>query len=369
MSEFLEKNKDKVNKLKSLIIRLHNGEDQSKIKEEFVKEFKYVSGSEIVQIEQQLVKEGIKVEEIMGLCDIHASLFKDNLSEIHSDRVNHPFDYFKEDNKKINDYIQNNNDKLTVDYIFELYNLVDSHYGKKEQLLFPLLEYANITTIPQVMWGVDNEIREDIKKVYAQIKNDEDIKSQYLEVENRILEMITKENNVLYQVLQEHISNDLWDKLDHAIKNEMSINLGNDSLSNDFIDGEIQLPSGKLSPLELEKLLNILPIDITFVNKEDRVVYVSQGKDRIFERPLTVIGREVKLCHPPQSAHIVESIINDFKSKKKNHEFFWIKFKGMYVYIQYFAVYDNNNDYLGVVEVSQNIQHIQSITGEKRLAD
>ena len=115
--------------------------------------------------------------------------------------------------------------------------------------------------------------------------------------------------------------------------------------------------------------MNILPIDITFVDKNDKVAYVSQGKHRIFERPLTVIGREVRFCHPPTSLQRVEKIINDFKEKRSDHEHFWLNFKGMYVYIQYFALYDADDDYLGVVEVSQDIAPLQAISGEKRLND
>lgn len=368
MSEMLGKKNDKVKKLKDLILRLHNGEDEDKVKEEFIVDFKYVSGAEIAQMEQQLVSEGMDVEEIMSLCDIHASLFQDNLEELHSDKANHPFDYFREDNKFLDTFMKANNDNITLAYVNELYDKVDAHYGKKEQLLFPLLEYVEIKTIPQVMWGVDNEIRNELKELQSALIEHNDSENLYKAIQQRIQDMITKENNVLYQMLEEHLSNELWDKLDKAIKNDEVINLHEEEISTQTLfEGYVNLPSGKVTPLELEKVLNVLPLDITFVGKNDKVAYVSQGKHRVFDRPLTVLGREVKLCHPPQSVHVVEAILDDFKAKRKDHEYFWIKFKGMYVYIQYFAIYDNQGEYLGVVEVSQDISCIQSITGEKRL--
>lgn len=368
MSEMLGKKHDKVHKLKNLILRLHDGEDETNIKAEFVADFKYVSGSEIAKMEKQLVEEGMDVNEIMRLCDIHASLFQDNLEELPSNSTaDHPFDYFREDNAALATFMKANKPTITLAYVNELYDKVDAHYGKKEQLLFPLLEHMDIKTIPQVMWGVDNEIREELRNVQAALIEQGDSETLYNAVQQKIQDMITKENNVLYQMLEEHLSQELWDKLDNAIKQNEAIDL--DAAAQTIFDGYVTLPSGKVTLLELEKLLNALPFDITFVDKNDKVAYVSQGIHRVFDRPLTVLGREVRLCHPPQSVHIVEAILADFKAKRKDHEYFWIKFKGMYVYIQYFAIYDDQEEYLGVVEVSQDIQGIQNITGEKRLLD
>ncbi|HOO26722.1 MAG TPA: PAS domain-containing protein, partial [Clostridiales bacterium] len=131
----------------------------------------------------------------------------------------------------------------------------------------------------------------------------------------------------------------------------------------------IVLPTGEFALNELEQVLNHLPFDITFVDKNDVVKYFSQGKDRIFVRTKAVIGRNVSKCHPPASVHVVENIVADFKSGKKDHEDFWINMGDTYVYIRYFAVRDEAGEYLGVVEVTQDIKPIQAITGEKRLVE
>ena len=131
--------------------------------------------------------------------------------------------------------------------------------------------------------------------------------------------------------------------------------------------GYIKFDAGILTPEEINAMLNTLPLDITFVDKEGAVKYFSQGEERIFPRPKTIIGRQVENCHPPGSVHIVEEIVKDLKSGKKDHEDFWIKMKDVYAHIRYFAVRNAQGKFLGIMEVTQNIKPIQEITGEKRL--
>ena len=116
-------------------------------------------------------------------------------------------------------------------------------------------------------------------------------------------------------------------------------------------------------------MFNALPLDITFVDKTGAVKYFSQGKDRIFARPKTIIGRMVENCHPPASVHVVEKVVEDLRSGRKDHEDFWIRMGDKYVLIRYYAVRNANGEYLGTMEVTQDIRPIQEITGEKRLAD
>jgi PAS domain S-box-containing protein len=119
----------------------------------------------------------------------------------------------------------------------------------------------------------------------------------------------------------------------------------------------------------LEAMLNTLPVDITFVDKDNIVKYFSHGAERIFPRTKSVIGRSVENCHPPASVHVVEKVVEDLRSGKKDHEDFWIKMGEKYVLIRYFAVRGADGEYLGTLEFSQNIKPLQEITGEKRLLD
>jgi hypothetical protein len=138
--------------------------------------------------------------------------------------------------------------------------------------------------------------------------------------------------------------------------------------SEQTIDQErIQLPSGSLTPSELTTILNSIPFDLTFVDKDDRVRYFTQGRERIFSRSRAILGRKVQLCHPPSSVHIVEQILEDFRSGRQNRAPFWINLKDKFIHIEYFALRDQDGEYLGTLEVSQDLTRKRSLEGEQRL--
>jgi hypothetical protein len=134
-------------------------------------------------------------------------------------------------------------------------------------------------------------------------------------------------------------------------------------------EGPIAFETGSFSKEELELLLNTLPVDITFIDKDDTVRYFSQGKDRIFVRTKAVIGRKVQQCHPQKSVHKVNQILEAFKNGSKDVAEFWITLNGRLVYIRYFPVRKASGDYLGCLEVTQDLTEIKKIEGEKRLLD
>jgi PAS domain S-box-containing protein len=124
-----------------------------------------------------------------------------------------------------------------------------------------------------------------------------------------------------------------------------------------------------LSPEVLEAIFDSLPVDITFIDETDTVRYYSRGDKRIFRRTPSVIGRKVQQCHPQQSIHKVNQVVSDLKSGKRDVAEFWIELKGRRIYIRYFPVRDKAGNYMGVVEVTQDITDLQKIKGEKRLLD
>jgi PAS domain S-box-containing protein len=125
----------------------------------------------------------------------------------------------------------------------------------------------------------------------------------------------------------------------------------------------------KLSHEVIEALLDALPVDITFVDEEDKVRYFNKEGKRIFARSRKIIGLKVQKCHPQKSIHVVNQILEDFRNKKRDSANFWIDLKGQKTYIRYFAVRDKKGKYLGCLEVTQDITDIQKITGQKRLLD
>ncbi len=131
----------------------------------------------------------------------------------------------------------------------------------------------------------------------------------------------------------------------------------------------LQFETGALSEEEVEAMLDSLPIDITFVDKEDSVKYFNKAGKRIFVRTKAVIGRKVQLCHPQKSVHIVNKILEAFKTDKKDVAEFWIQVNNRLIHIRYFAVRDKNGKYLGTMEVTQDLTDIKKIEGEKRLVD
>lgn len=131
----------------------------------------------------------------------------------------------------------------------------------------------------------------------------------------------------------------------------------------------LQFETGALSEEEVEAVLDSLPVDISFVDKEDRVKYFNKAGKRIFVRTKAVIGRRVQLCHPKKSVHIVNKILESFKTGKKDVAEFWIQMNNRLIHIRYFAVRDKYGKYVGTMEVTQDITDIKKIEGEKRLLD
>ena len=178
---------------------------------------------------------------------------------------------------------------------------------------------------------------------------------------------------ILFPLLRDTLSENDFKAIAQALENpENAIYQSKEevqtSSESEVVDGDVRMSMGRLSTTEVNAIMNTLPLDMTFVDANDRVKFVSQGKHRIFDRPASVIGRPVHLCHPPQSVHIVKAIVEDLRSGKKDHEDFWINFRGQFVYIRYYAVRDEAGEYLGCLEVTQEISEIRSLEGEKRLA-
>ncbi len=397
MSEHINNREYRKEIIKQIIKELHDGKSVDEVKGRFEEAFKGVSAVEITEAEQALIKEGLPITEVQRLCDVHSAVFKGSIEEIHRESdptkiPGHPANVLFLENReiekiienKIKPYIDNLSDKESVEKLkdgFEQLLKIDIHYSKKENLLFPYMEKYGITAPPKVMWGVDDEIRADLKSIYSDLPSghlNDGIKKRIEEALTRVNEMIFKEENIMIPMLLDVMSQDEWKtaadnsseighmlrwvpewKPDEEAKEEIKEEMSE--------PGTITLPSGVFKVNELTHMLNTLPFDITFVGSDDTVKYFSESSERIFPRPRTIIGRNVSNCHPPASVHIVEEIVDDFKSGKKEHEDFWIKMKDKYIHIRYYAVRDEKGEYLGVLEVSQDIKPIQEITGEKRL--
>lgn len=404
MSEFIDNSKFRREELKRLIKRLHDGASVDDVKEEFQKNFGEISTTEISQIEQELVKEGLPIEEVQRLCDVHASVFDGSIEDIHhtKDQTNikgHPAYIFKKENEALEKVIteeihpyakmleegMNQTAVLMLRIGLERLSEINIHFARKENVFFPLLEKYGITAPPKVMWGIDDEIRKELKEVLAILSQEEfdleDTLNKAKAVVQKTKDMIFKENNILLPLMNDTFTIVEWFKIDKSQRENglcLIEDVAWDKDEQDFeeeehieetLSGEIPFDAGTLTNEEVNAILNTVPLDMTFVDKHDKVKYFTQGKERIFDRPHTILGRDVNMCHPPSSVHIVEKIVSDLRSGKKDNEDFWIRMGDMFVYIRYFAVRAKDGEFLGTLEVTQNIKPITELEGEKRLLE
>jgi hypothetical protein len=405
MSELFGKKGDKKEVLKEMIKRLHQGANPEEIKEKFKEVIKGTTPTEIARIEEELIKEGMPREEIQRLCDVHLAVFKESREkEENLPPPGHPIHILMEEHKLLLKLTHGLKDiareiegaknfnsvsekmKQLPDFV-EHFKESESHYLREENVLFPYLEKHGIKEPPAIMWMEHNKIREIKKILYQLIEAHKsmgfgDFTKQLNEVALSLTDMLSthfyKENNILFPTALEVMEENEWkdirnqfDELGYCCFTPESARIPIAEkkvlLSKPEIEGMIPFETGTLSSEEIETIFNTLPVDITFVDKDDTVRYFSQSKERIFPRTKAVIGRKVQQCHPQKSVHIVNQILGDFRDGKRDVAEFWINLKGRLIYIRYFAIRNRKKEYLGCLEVTQDITDIKKIEGEKRL--
>ena len=405
MSELIDNAQKRRELLKHMILQLHKGEAPDAIRKQLIRLLGEVPYNDVVEVEQQLISEGLPTEEVLKLCDIHTEVLKGqiDLSESSAVPPGHPVHTFRQENRALEGELALL-DKLfaTIDQLppeadateimaqvrvrMNALSDVEKHYQRKEYLLFPFLEKHEITGPPTVLWGKHDETRELMKGVIETLQSMSDITAEEARTvteavikpaSKSISEMIYKEEEILLPMSLDTLTEAEW------------LDIYNQSLSIGFclydptdewrpqIEGDtdttadqkerIQLPSGSFSPTELTAILNTIPFDLTFVDKDDTVRYFTQGRERIFQRNRAILGRKVQMCHPPKSVHIVEKILEDFKSGSQDQAAFWINLGERFVHIEYYALRDGQGGYLGTLEVSQDLTEKRALTGERRL--
>ena len=367
---------------------------------------KSIPYNEVVEVEQELINSNaLSEEEILDFCDLHTAVLDGsiNLQGAAPVPAGHPVDTFRKENiaiqKEIESYRQLKEkigqigDSEVSGYVMQLRTLfnnfsdIDKHYRRKEYLLFPFLEKHLITGPPKVMWGKHDETRELLKNAHealsSPIAGAEELRSVIQLMLDHTVEMlegmIMKEEEILLPMAMDTLTEEEWYKV-YAETGEFGYCLidpeeewkpaGMRAEKQAYVTADaIRLSSGAFNLDELEALFLHLPIDITFVDKNDKVRFFSHSPNRVFERNRSIIGRDVRMCHPPGSVHIVEQILTDFKSGKENKAVFWMSsfMKSRFVYIEYSAVRGKEGEYLGVVEVTQDITQLRKLEGDQRL--
>jgi uncharacterized protein len=405
MSELINNSKYRKEQLKQLILKLHQGESAEKVRFQLIESLKNIPYGEVVEVEQELIAEGLPETEVLKLCDVHGAVLEGNvdLSGAKSFPEGHPVDVFQHENielrkvagqakQQLDDLPQIEADEfkaytLKLESLFNQLMDVDKHYQRKEYLVFPYLEKNEITGPPKVMWGKHDEIREQLKGCIEILKTPElkmedlfdALEFLFYPTIQGLVDMTQKEEEILFPMTMDVLTTeDWWNIHKQTLEYGFALydpkvdwkpeGLVEESTDNNITsDGNIQLPSGSFSAEEIKAILNSVPFDMTFVDKNDKVKYFTQGKERIFARSRSIINRDVRLCHPPGSTHIVEKILEDFKSGKASHAPFWIQMKGKFIKIEYYALRTENGKYLGTLEVSQDLTENRNLEGERRI--
>ncbi len=405
MSELINNARKRKDLLKHMILQLHKGEAPDDVRKQLVRLMGQVPYGDVVEVEQELISEGLPQEEVLRLCDIHTAALKGTIDQTGAKQFppGHPIDTFQRENRaleweiasleKLYDKVNATKDKADAsEAMVEIHSRfnalldVEKHYLRKENLLFPYLEKYGVTGPSTVMWGKHNETRDLLRGAMealdaAKLINASEAKAVIELVlkpaSNAVSEMIYKEEEILFPMSLDKLTEPEWYEI-----YKQSIEIGfclfdpTDTWQPGGVavekkatepDSRLQLPSGSMNIAELTTILNTIPFDLTFVDKDDTVRFFTQGNERIFARNRAILGRKVQRCHPPSSVHIVEQILSDFKSGKQDQAAFWINMAGRLIHIEYFALRDENRNYLGTLEVSQDLTEKRKLRGEQRL--
>lgn len=404
MSELINNSERRKDLLKHVILQIHEGEAPEFLRGRLKELMQQIPYGDVVEVEQELIADGLPEEEVIKLCDVHADVLNGLIDLTLQKPVpaGHPVDTFRKENaelKKVTDMLETMygriddlKDEDIKQFVITLRanfnNLMDveKHYSRKENLLFPFLERYGVTAPPKVMWAKHDEAREMLKGAIVSIDPTLDYTKDDIsgvvelvlrQASKSVADMIMKEEEILLPMCLDKLTDIDWYEI-YSQSNEIGYCLYDplvewkpegielkDEISSD--DNLIKLPSGSFSAKELMAILNTLPIDMTFVDKNDKVRYFSQGSERIFTRNRAILQRDVRLCHPPSSVNIVDTILDDFKSGKQDRAPFWINMHGKFIHIEYFALKDENGDYLGTLEVSQELSEKRALEGEQRI--
>lgn len=394
--------------LKTYLKRLGDGEALEKVRADFVRDFEKVEASEIMQAEQELLKEGTPLSEVQRLCDVHSALFHGATAEeqrinvekevgdsilrkkaqkelkkgVSSSQKNvpdknakateletligHPLYTLTKENKELSQLLKKfkeTRDESLIPKIREL----SIHYAKKGDLLYPLLKVQyGISGPSDVMWTVDDEIREELGLLAREVEHGEEWHTRLDAVLTRAQEMIYKEQNILFPICAVHFTQDEWvgiyhDSKDYAVCLDISEETwedaenvaGNHAAS--VRDEEIFLPGGHLTIEQLSALLRTIPMEITFVDAHNINRYFNEGP-KVFKRPAMALDREVFSCHPPKIEPMVRRIIDDFRNNRSDLVPVWMEKGGHTMLVQYMAVRDKRGEYIGTLELVQDME-------------
>lgn len=398
---------DRTEQLKGYLRRLGDGEDLEAVRADFVREFGEVEASEIMKAEQELLKDGTPLAEVQKLCDVHSALFHGATTEErianaekaveesvmrqkvqeelakrdsfpkkdYSDKnaraaaleavQGHPLYTLTMENNALSSLLEQYKDSHD-DAIIPAIRELSIHYAKKGDLLYPLLKVRYGVSGPSdVMWTVDDEIRDELGALTKEDNHGEDWQARVDAVLKRAEEMIYKEQNILFPICAVNFTDEEWygiyqdakDYLDCLGVSKETWEEAESAKGSEliFAAGEIVMPGGHVTVEQLTALLNTIPLEITFVDAENINRFFNEGP-KVFKRPGMAIDREVFSCHPPKIEPMVRQIIDDFRNNRRDEVPVWMEKNGRTMLVKYMAVRDAAGKYVGTVELVQDME-------------
>lgn len=385
--------------LKSYLRRLGEGEDLESVRADFVKNFEEVDAAEIMRAEQELLKEGTPLEEVQKLCDLHSALFhgatkeerianaekavmaslsaqgaadhakKGLVAKVLCDTPGHPLHTFTRENEALEGALARAKaalkERKDVYEALKTVKEISIHYAKKGDLLYPHLKVKyEISGPSNVMWTVDDEIRDEMTAILKLTEFDDAAIARIEAVLTRAEEMIFKESNILFPICAMNFTEDEWRKIYRDAK-DYDVCLGVESeiwkeAEEEVLpepkgsEGEIVMPGGHMTLEQLTAMLNTIPMEITFIDANDINRYFNEGP-KAFKRPGMAIDRDVFSCHPPKIEPMVRAIIDDFRNNRRSVVQVWAEKGGKTMLVQYMAVRDKSGNYLGTAEFVQEM--------------
>ena len=378
--------------LKKYLKRLGEGESLESVRSDFVEKFSEVDASEIMKAEQELLSEGTPLTEVQKLCDIHAALFHGATIEEkianaekavsgsvdYSDKhtkalrlekiIGHPLYTFTKENEVLTELLNRYNETKDINVLAVIRD-VSIHYAKKGDLIYPQLNVRHGISGPSdVMWTVDDEIRDEFASLMKEDNHNEKWNQRLEAVLKRIEDMIYKEQNILFPNCAVNFTEDEWigiyhDSKDYAVcfgvENEIWDKAENKSTKaankSEYSKEEIVMPGGHMTIEQLTALLNTIPLEISFIDDNNINRFFNEGP-KVFKRPGMAIDREVFSCHPPKIEPMVRAIIEDFRNNKRDSVQVWTEKGGRSMLVTYMAVRDKEENYIGTVELVQDME-------------
>ena len=382
---------DRNTKLKNLILRLNQGEDLESVRADFVRDFESVSVHDIVKAEQGLIDDGLPMQEVQKLCDLHSALFHGKTeAELWAEEEKqaavkngaqvpegHPVDVLRRENRALEPILDRALAALDAGEVSSLLadlkalRKIDVLYSKKESILMPMLLHHGVTGPNDVMWGVDDEIKAEVARL-ANTLTEVNFSSEKAAAEtvlNRMKEMIYKEENIFFPLCLEHLTEEEWldayrdlpemgfifiEDAPKWVHGEEALAARKTETSTAVVEGFLHFPGGKLNIAQLNGLFKVLPIDITFIDEEDiNRFFTNYGK--VFSRPLSALDRSTYECHPERVKPMVKQLLDDFKSGVRDYMEVWTPNDDHPVRVIYAAVRDEKGNYLGAAELVEDL--------------